>query len=208
MSFSSRRKRSFNSPPANRLRVASQQPRPVCTWSAHALQSGPSPSPFPRNRHTLTATATAAGELFIFGGYVRGRASSDLHVFSTRDLSTTILQTSGDIPGTRVGHGAALIGTSTLLICGGETNLYDQNVLNHDSLYLLNFGTSDLLISSPSPADHSVALQYRKSGSTLYSMVLDQMVVPTTPQTWSVPSSSSSVVRSAGMFLMICGHSI
>ncbi|KAI0277397.1 hypothetical protein BGY98DRAFT_979994, partial [Russula aff. rugulosa BPL654] len=44
----------------------------VCTWSAHAPQSGPSPSPFPRDSHTLTAIATAAGELFLFGGYRRG----------------------------------------------------------------------------------------------------------------------------------------
>jgi hypothetical protein len=143
MSFSSRRRRPFHTPPANRLASQStQQPRPVCTWSAHAPLSGPSPSPFPRNRHTLTATATAAGELFLFGGYVHGRASSDLYVFSTRDFSATLLQTSGEVPTPRAGHGATLIGT-TLFICGG-TNFGDQNVPNHDSLYLLNLGTSDL----------------------------------------------------------------
>jgi hypothetical protein len=36
------------------------------------------------------------------------------------------------------------------LICGGKTNgkadFGDQNVINHDSLYLLNLGTSDLLL--------------------------------------------------------------
>jgi Galactose oxidase, central domain len=114
-----------------------QQPGPVCTWSAHVPQSGPSPSPFPRSAHTLTATA--AGEFFLFGGWVRG-ASSDLYMFSTRDFSTTLLQTSGEVPAPRGGHGAALIGTSTLLICGGK----DNKVLNHESLYLLNLGTSDL----------------------------------------------------------------
>jgi hypothetical protein len=146
MSFSSRRKRPFNTPPANRVASQStQQPQLVCTWSAHAPQSGPSPPPFPRNRHTLTAAATAASELFLFGGYVRGRASGDLYVFSTRDFSATLLQTSGEVPIPRVAHGAALIGT-TLLICGGTTNSGDQNVLNHDSLYLLNLGTSDLLM--------------------------------------------------------------
>jgi hypothetical protein len=147
MSISSRKKRPFNTPPANRFRVAeSQQPLPVCTWSAHAPQSGPSPSPFPRYRHTLTTTATATGEFFLFGGYVRGRPSSDLHVFSTLDFSTTLLQTSGEVPGPRVGHGAALVGT-TLLICAGvsETNFH------YYSLYLLNLGTSDLLMSSPTP---------------------------------------------------------
>jgi hypothetical protein len=120
-----------------------QQPGPVCTWSAHAPQSGASPSPFPRNRHTLTATATAAGELFLFGGRVHNRASSDLYVFSTRDFTTTLLQTSGEVPTPRSAHGAALIGT-TLLICGGKADSGDQDLLNHDSIYLLNLGTSDL----------------------------------------------------------------
>jgi hypothetical protein len=137
-----------------------QQPGPVCTWSAHVPQTGSSPSPFPRYDHTLTATATAAGELFLFGGWVHCLASSDLYVFSTRDFSTTLLQTSGEFPNPRYGHGSALIGT-TLLICGGYGG---QNKLNHDSVYLLNLGTSDLLMSSPTPADHSFALQYRESG--------------------------------------------
>ena len=127
--------------PANGLASQStQQPRPVCSWSAHAPQSGPSPSLFPRHGHTLTATATAAGELFLFGDRVHDCASSDLYVFSTRDFSTTPLQTSGEVPTPRATYGAALIGT-TLLICGG-TDISDQNVLNHDSLYLLNLGTS------------------------------------------------------------------
>jgi hypothetical protein len=130
--------------------------RPVCTWSAHAAQSGSSPLPFPRHAHTLTSTATAAGELFLFGGNKHdGGTSSDLYAFSTRDFSTTLLQTSGEVPSPRYAHGAALIGT-TLLICGGKTSSVDQNVLNHDSLYLLNLGTSDLLMSSPTQADHSL----------------------------------------------------
>jgi hypothetical protein len=134
--------------------------QPVCTWSTHAPQSEPSPSPFPRDSHTLTATATAAGELFLFGGIVDSYASSHLYVFSTRDFSATLLQTSGEVPTPRHAHGAALIGT-TLLICGGRIG---QKVLYHDTLYLLNLGTSDLLMSSPTPADHSFALQYRESG--------------------------------------------
>ena len=120
---------------------ALQQPRPVCAWSAHAPQSGPSPSPFPRYCHALTASATAASELFLFGGYVHGSASNDLYVFSTRDFSTTLLQTSGKAPSPRVAHGAALTSTN-LVIWGGSS---DQNVLNQrqdDSLYFLNLGTS------------------------------------------------------------------
>lgn len=154
---------------------------PVCTWSARAPQSGPSPWPLPRDCHTLTVTATAAGELFRFGGYAQGCASSDLYVLSTLDFSTGILKTNGEAPGPRAADGVALIETS-LLICGGETNVGDQNVLNHDSLYLLNLGTSDLLISSPTPADHSFALQFRESGPVLWPMNLGPMVVTPTPQ--------------------------
>ena len=207
MSLSSPKELHFNSPPANGLASQStQQPWPVCSWSAHAPQSGSSPLPFPRYGHTLTATATAAGELFLFGGWVHGCASSDLYVFSTRDFSTTPLQTSGEVPTPRATYGATLIGTA-LLICGG-TNFGDQNVLNHDSPYLLNLGTLVLLMSSPTRSDHSFALQYRESGPTLRSMVLGSMVVTTQPRPWSVPSSSSLVVRLAGRLSMICGCSI
>lgn len=152
-SFSSRKKRPFNPPAANgHPSQSTQHPRPVCTWSAHTSHSRSWPSPFPRNRHTLTTTATAAGELYLFGGYVHGRATSDLYVFSTQDFSTTLLQTRGEVPNPRVANGSALIGT-TLLICGGTTSSGDQNVLNHDSLYILNLGTLDLLLLNPTPVD-------------------------------------------------------
>jgi len=191
------RKKLPSSHPANELTAQStQQPRIVCTWSARVPQSGSSPVPFPRHSHTLTATATAAGELFLFGGSVHGRSSSDLHLFSTRDFSTTLLQTSGEVPSPRYSHGSALIGT-TLLICGGTTSGHD-NVLNYDSLYLLNLGTSHLLMSCPTPAHCSFVLQYRESGPALWSMVPHRAVVTARPQPWSVPSSSSSVVRLAG----------
>lgn len=133
-----------------------QQPqRPVYPWSArrlnllpptllskNALPSGPSPSPspFPRYGHALPATATAAGELFLFGGLVHESARNDLYVFSTRDLSATLLQTSGDIPSPRVGHAGALV-SSVLLVWGGDTNTGGQDAPNEpqdDSLYLLN----------------------------------------------------------------------
>lgn len=147
--MSSQKELPFNH--ANRL------PQPVCTWSAHAPLSKLSPSPFPRNRHTLTATSTGVGDLLLFGGRVRGYASGELYAFSTRDFSTTLLQTKGEVPDPRYSHGAALT-DSTLLICGGETSYGNANLLNHNSLYLLNLGTSDLLISSPTPADHGSTL--------------------------------------------------
>jgi len=125
-----------------------QQPGPVCTWSAHAPQSGPSKSPFPRHYHALSATATTAGEWFLFGGYAQRHKRNDLFVFSTQDFSTTLLQTSGEVPSPRVGPTAVLIGT-TLLIWGGRSGYGNENVLNEredDSLYLLNLGMSDLLM--------------------------------------------------------------
>ena len=177
MSFSSQKKLPFDPPSANGLTSQStQQLWPVCTWFAHAPQPGSDPSPFPRDRHTLTPTATATGELFLFGGYVHGCASSDLYVFSTRDFSTTLLQTSGEVPTPRYAHGTALIGT-TLLICGGTRNIGDRNVPNHDSHYLLNLGTLDPLMTCPTPAHHSFALQYRESGPVSCLMALGLMVV-------------------------------
>jgi hypothetical protein len=209
MPFFSRTRHRFSPTPAHDglASQSTQQPRPVCTWSVHAPQSGSSPLRIRRLSHTLSATATAAGEFFLFGGFVNNRASSDLYVISTRDFSTTLLQTSGEVPTPRAAHGAALIGT-TLLICGGRTDFGDDhNVRNRDSLYLLNLGTSGLFMPSPTPAKHSFALQYRESGPGFWPMVPGPMVVTTIPQLWSVPSSSSSVVRLTGR-PMICGHSI
>ena len=152
MPSSSQKELTFKPPPANGLASQStQQTPPVCTWSAHTPQSGPAPSPFPRYSHTLTATATAAGELFLFGGYVNSCAAGDLYVFSTRDFSTSLLKTSGRAPTPRVSHRTALIGT-TLLIYGGLTS----SGCGDDSLYLLNLGTSDFLMSSPTPAKHTL----------------------------------------------------
>ena len=165
MPFFSRNKTS-NNPPTNGLTPHSTQPlRPVCTWSAHAPQSGASPLSFPLESHTLTTTP--GGELYLFGGYAHGGASGDLYVFSTRDFSTKPVQTSGSVPTPRYAHRAALIDTSTLLICGGITK-GAESVLHHDSIYLLNLGTSGFLMSGPTPADHTFALQNRSSGLALF----------------------------------------
>jgi hypothetical protein len=136
-----------------------QQPRPVYPWTARRLNllpptflsknappSGPSPSPFPRYGHAVPASATPAGELFLFGGLVHDSARNDLYVFSSRDLSATLLQTSGEVPSPRVGHAGALV-SSVFLIWGGDTNTGGQEAPNEpqdDSLYLLNLGTLNL----------------------------------------------------------------
>ncbi|KAF8499880.1 hypothetical protein F5888DRAFT_1611052 [Russula emetica] len=151
MSSSRKKKHSpSNSAPANGLASQTQQSQPLYPWSAHSPSSGQWPSPFPRRFHALSTTATTtAGELFLFGGYTYDRIYDDLYVISTRDFSTTLLQTSGYVPSPRYGHRAVLTST-TLLIWGGVTNFGKQNAQKQghdDSLYLLNLGTSHLLMS-------------------------------------------------------------
>ena len=67
-------------------------------------------------------------------------------MISTRDFSTTLMQTSGDVPNPRYGHRAVLTNT-TLLIWGGTTEFSDQNAQDQsddDSFYLFNLGTSGI----------------------------------------------------------------
>ena len=56
-----------------------------------------------------------------FGALVHDSARNDLYVFSTRDLSATLLQTSREIPSPYVGHAGTLVST-VFLIWGGDTN--------------------------------------------------------------------------------------
>jgi hypothetical protein len=143
-----------------------QQPGPVQPWSAHRLNlvpptlskntrpSRPPPSPFPRYGHSLSATANAAGELFLFGGRAHESLSNDLYVFSTGDLSATLSKTTGEVPSPRAGHVCARIGDA-LLIWGGASNFNDKSrsIGPYDnSIYLLDPGTLDLLISRPNLA--------------------------------------------------------
>ena len=124
-----------------------QQSHPVYPWSAHAPPFGQSTSPLLRSACALSTSATAAGELFLFGGfeYRYWSSSNDLYLFSTRDFSTTLLKTSGDVPSPGYGHRAVLT-NNTLLIWGGRMDVSDENAQNHndDAFYQLNLGTSDL----------------------------------------------------------------
>jgi hypothetical protein len=136
-----------------------QQPpqRPSYPWTARRLilpppiilnkpgivpPTSPSPTPFPRYGHALPATATANGDLFLFGGLVRETARNDLYLFSTRDLSATLLQTAGELPSPRVGHASALV-SSVLIVWGGDTKTDPKSKpgdKQDDALYLLNLG--------------------------------------------------------------------
>src|SRR6266403_1089110 len=155
MSFSRKKKHTpSNSAPAIGLASHSQ---PVCPWAAHP-PAGHLPSPSPRySIHAISKTATATGELFLFGGHPQGFYSNDVYSFSTRDFSTTLLQTSGETPGPCQGRCVALTGTH-LLVRGGWALFSRENVQfqgHDDSLYLLNLGMSDLLMVRSAPADQS-----------------------------------------------------
>ncbi len=65
-----------------------------------------------------------------------------------RDLSATLLQTSGEIPSPHVEHVGMLV-SSVFLIWGGDTDTGGQEATNepqNDSLYLLNLGMLNLSI--------------------------------------------------------------
>jgi len=141
---------------ASQQQQQQQQPRqPTYPWSQRKLNLNPpvtlprpgiappqtpSPSPFPRYGHALTSTANAAGELLLFGGLVREQVRNDIYLISTRELSATMLQTTGDIPSPRVGHASALVG-SVLIVWGGDTRTNNKpkpGDFHDDGLYLLN----------------------------------------------------------------------
>ena len=174
MSFFSRKKispsnsapdKGLTSQPTHQLPFPSEsqsyppQPPPDYPWSVLCLSpaflsenappSGPSPSPFPRFGHASPATPTATGELFVFGGLARNGIRDDLYMFSTRDLSATLLQTGGEAPGPRF-RSAAALASSVLLIWGGVMRVDDKGEPAgpyDDSLYLLSLGMLDLLMS-------------------------------------------------------------
>lgn len=108
-----------------------------------APPTSPSPSPFPRYGHALPATATPNGDLYLFGGLVRETARNDVYLFSTRDNSASLFQTTGQVPSPRMGHACALVG-NVLIVWGGDTNT-DTNSKPTDrqdnGLYLLNLST-------------------------------------------------------------------
>jgi hypothetical protein len=96
----------------------------------------------------MPTSATSNGELYLFGGLVGQQVRNDLYLFSTRDLSATLVQTAGEIPSPRVGHKAAIV-SNVLIVWGGETKS-DRRVKpekEDDGLYLLNLGAFVLLFA-------------------------------------------------------------
>ncbi|KAJ8702368.1 hypothetical protein PTI98_001088 [Pleurotus ostreatus] len=173
-----------NGPPPVQQQPPSSQsstPRPAYPWSARRLQlpppvvinkpgvvppTSPSPSPFPRYGHSLPATATPSGDLFLFGGLVHELPRNDLYLFSTRDLSATLLQTGGELPSARVGHASALV-SSVLIVWGGDTKADPKSKptdKQDDGLYLLNLVSREwtrVTVHGPAPVGrygHAVAM--------------------------------------------------
>ncbi|KAG8832178.1 Negative regulator of mitotic exit [Serendipita sp. 399] len=157
--------------------AGNQAPRPTFPWSTRRIAlppplllprpgvppvTAPSPAPFPRYGHSMPLNASQSGELFIFGGLVRESVRNDLYSFATRDLSATLVQTTGEIPPARVGHASALV-SSVLIVWGGDTKQTDSDKQD-EGLYLLNLGTREwtrVATRGPAPAGrygHSVAM--------------------------------------------------
>ncbi|KAI0080361.1 hypothetical protein K474DRAFT_1658082 [Panus rudis PR-1116 ss-1] len=160
------------SPPGQQQPQPPSQQRPAYPWSQRRLNllppviipkpgvappSSPSPSPFPRYGHSLPVNATATGELFLFGGLVRESVRNDLYLFTARDLSATLLQTTGEIPSPRVGHASAIVG-SVLIVWGGDTKTNGRAPpaeKQDDGLYLLNLATREwtrVSVHGPAPS--------------------------------------------------------
>lgn len=141
-------------PPPQQQQQPPPRHQPASPWSARRLTllppsilnkpgvippSTPSPPPFPRYGHALPANAGANGELYIFGGLVKESARNDVYLFSTRDNSASLLQTTGSAPSPRMGHASALVGDA-LIVWGGDTNPDPTSPIDkHDNgLYLLS----------------------------------------------------------------------
>ena len=141
-------------PPPQQQQQPQPRHQPASPWSARRLTllppsilnkpgvippSTPSPPPFPRYGHALPANAGANGELYIFGGLVKESARNDVYLFSTRDNSASLLQTTGSAPSPRMGHASALVGDA-LIVWGGDTNPdLTSPIDKHDNgLYLLS----------------------------------------------------------------------
>lgn len=88
---------------------------------------------------------------------MREAARNDLYLFSTRDLSATLVQTTGEIPSPRVGHASAIV-SSVLIVWGGDTKTEptaNPAEKQDDGLYLLNLVSKEwtrVTMYGPSPA--------------------------------------------------------
>ena len=93
------------------------------------------------------------GDLYIFGGLVKDKVSSDLYVLQCApnnpstapgvntiapggSISVGLVETKGEVPGPRVGHASVGVG-NVLIVWGGDTKQKEDDIPD-DGLYLLN----------------------------------------------------------------------
>lgn len=97
---------------------------------------------------------------------MREQVRNDVYLISTRELSATMLQTTGEIPSPRVGHASALVG-SVLIVWGGDTKSNNKPKTgdpHDDGLYLLNLSSREwtrVSVQGPTPRGrygHSVCM--------------------------------------------------
>lgn len=112
-----------------------------------------------------TLTAFPSGDLFLFGGRVRERVDFDFEPLDTptnqlfsvnvancsdesnsrsRSISFAVIETLGEPPSTRQYHGAARIGSSLLVVWGGQspTNAFGNPSLCDTNLHVFSIGKS------------------------------------------------------------------
>ncbi|KAK4057765.1 hypothetical protein OIO90_000984 [Microbotryomycetes sp. JL221] len=122
--------------------------------------------PFPRYGHSVNPVAAVnTGELYIFGGLVQNEVKNDLYVLhcSTKVSSTSqqqqqqplsigLVETTGEVPGPRVGHASVGVG-NVLIVWGGDTKSRPED-RQDDGLYLLNLSTKEwtrVKVAGPAP---------------------------------------------------------
>ncbi|KAH7930538.1 galactose oxidase [Leucogyrophana mollusca] len=234
---------SLNSSPSQPQQESSQPPQqqqPAYPWSVQSLlllppatipnpgvapSTSPSPPPFPRHGHTLAATASENGDLYLFGGCVRETARNDLYVFSTRDYSATLVQTTGEIPSPRVGHASALA-DNVLIVWGGDTKTDPTSKptdKQDDGLYLLNLVSREwtrVNTYGPSPAGrsgHAVAMigtKFFVFGGQVDGEFLNDLwafdLSERTQATWELcePAGIERPAQRAGHAVVACGDRI
>ena len=73
-----------------------------------------------------------ACDIIKIGGMVRNKPQNDVYLISTHDasLSTTLLETTGEVPSPRTGHSSALI-SNVLIVFGGATSPDSESNVKH-----------------------------------------------------------------------------
>ena len=129
---------------ANNSPISSGASSPSHPWTARWIKNT---NPFPRYGHASNALSGKEGEVFVFGGLVRGVAKNDLWLVNSsknermllckmshlllETFSAYNIQTSGDRPSPRVGHAGILVGNAFI---GKKTSLENDVAYLFDSV--------------------------------------------------------------------------